>query len=125
MIDNHEKSYDTVSYALDLIYVFCLFFICVLMTPDDIKEYGSYEAYFFSRKRWLFALFIFLICIHYFSDIKSSLYINEPDDFRLETILTAIAVPALYFVGKINNKKFHYGLIIFLLLLSLLDFVIT
>jgi hypothetical protein len=42
---------------LFLICFCCLFFfLCVLLFPTSVEEYGGYEEYFISRRRWFFGL---------------------------------------------------------------------
>jgi hypothetical protein len=42
---------------LFLISFCCLFFfLCVLLFPASVEEYGGYEEYFISRRRWFFGL---------------------------------------------------------------------
>jgi hypothetical protein len=42
---------------LFLICFCCLFFfLCVLLFPASLEEYGGYEEYFISRRRWFFGL---------------------------------------------------------------------
>jgi hypothetical protein len=42
---------------LFLISFCCLFFfLCVLLFPTSVEEYGGYEEYFISRRRWFFGL---------------------------------------------------------------------
>ena len=42
---------------LFLIFYCCLFFfLCVLLFPTSVEDYGSYEDYFISRRHWFFGL---------------------------------------------------------------------
>ena len=38
-------------------YCTALFMLCVLLFPDDIKEYDGYEDFFMSRRAWFFGFF--------------------------------------------------------------------
>lgn len=40
-----------------LFYAFLFYLLSSLLFPDDMSEYGSYEDYFLSRRRWFFGLF--------------------------------------------------------------------
>jgi len=47
----------TFAVYLFLICFCCLFyFLCVLLNPPSIDEYGGFEEYFISRRRWFFGL---------------------------------------------------------------------
>lgn len=48
-------------YLFLVIYVTLLFFLCVLLFPDDINEYGSYEDFFISRRKWFYSIFAITI----------------------------------------------------------------
>lgn len=34
-----------------------LFFLSVLLFPDQITEYGDFESYFYARRDWIFGMF--------------------------------------------------------------------
>ncbi|MDR0252802.1 MAG: hypothetical protein LBI75_06410 [Brucellaceae bacterium] len=123
LIESNDKTYDLVTYILELFYVFGLFFICVTLTPDDIKEYGDYETYFFSRKKWLFALFIFINSMQSFEQIRTAFIKHDvesmivlPAVLLLETIVILIAM-------NIKRKRFQYVMIGLLFSTITLDFV--
>ena len=53
------QSVQVITFAvyLFLICFCCLFyFLCVLLNPPSIDEYGGFEEYFISRRRWFFGL---------------------------------------------------------------------
>ena len=53
------QSLQVITFAvyLFLICFCCLFyFLCVLLNPPSIDEYGGFEEYFISRRRWFFGL---------------------------------------------------------------------
>ncbi|QRM55732.1 hypothetical protein [Sinorhizobium sp. BG8] len=43
-------------YLFLICYCCLFFFLCVLLFPASIEEYGSYEQYFMSRRKWFFLL---------------------------------------------------------------------
>lgn len=48
--------WDFSRYAFVMTYAVLLFVMCALLFPQDIDEYGSYRAYFLSRRKWFFSL---------------------------------------------------------------------
>ncbi|MFG1461397.1 hypothetical protein V5F77_00730 [Xanthobacter sp. DSM 24535] len=44
-------------YLFLLAYCSIFYFMCVLLFPDTVGEYGSYRAYFAAKRRWFFAFF--------------------------------------------------------------------
>lgn len=43
-------------YAFVIGFAVVLYMICAVLMPTDLGHYGSYRAYYFSRRRWLFSL---------------------------------------------------------------------
>ncbi|HWD12927.1 hypothetical protein P8H26_07425 [Pseudochrobactrum sp. sp1633] len=123
LIDSNNKTYDIVTYILELFYVFGLFFICVTLTPDDIKEYGDYETYFFSRKKWLFALFIFINSMQSFEQIRTSFIKNETDNMIVLPIVLLLETIVILIAMNIKRRRFQYVMIGLLFSTIILDFI--
>ncbi|MCF7643799.1 hypothetical protein KQ944_04915 [Bacillus subtilis] len=124
LLESGDKTYDIYLYLLELFYVFGLFFICVTLTPDDVTEYGDYEAYFFSRKKWLFSLFIFTIVIQGIEGIREAYLQSDFSDMKIELGLLLLTVSVILVAMNIKRRRFQYFLIGLLISLILLDFVI-
>lgn len=59
---------------LFLICFCCLFyFLCVLLNPPSVKDYGGFEEYFISRRRWFFGL----LAVTYAVDLIDTLLKGE------------------------------------------------
>lgn len=43
-------------YAFVVLYALLLYFLCVLLFPEDLSGYDDYRAYFFSRRAWFFSV---------------------------------------------------------------------
>ncbi len=124
LLESGDKTYDIYLYLLELFYVFGLFFICVTLTPDDVTEYGDYDAYFFSRKKWLFSLFIFTIVIQGIEGIREAYLQSDFSDMKIELGLLLLTVSVILVAMNIKRRRFQYFLIGLLISLILLDFVI-
>ncbi|MGM4910093.1 hypothetical protein [Rhizobiales bacterium] len=60
---------------LFLISFCCLFFfLCVLIFPTTIEDYGGYEEYFISRRRWFFGM----LAVTYVVDFLDTLLKGKP-----------------------------------------------
>jgi hypothetical protein len=124
LLESGDKTYDIYLYLLELFYVFGLFFICVTLTPDDVTEYGDYEAYFFSRKKWLFSLFIFSNVIQSIEGIREAYLQSDFSDMKIELGLLLLTVSVILVAMNIKRRRFQYFLIGLLISLILLDFVV-
>ncbi len=124
LLESGDKTYDIYLYLLELFYVFGLFFICVTLTPDDVTEYGDYEAYFFSRKKWLFSLFIFSTVIQSIEGIREAYLQSDFSDMKIELGLLLLTVSVILVAMNIKRRRFQYFLIGLLISLILLDFVV-
>lgn len=47
-------------YLFVIAYCAAWFMLCVLLFPDDVREYGSYEAYLLQRRGWFFGMLALL-----------------------------------------------------------------
>jgi hypothetical protein len=54
-------------YFFLIVYTMLYFALCVLIFPDNIKEYEGFKEYFFSKKRWFFS-FLIVIFVADFAD---------------------------------------------------------
>jgi len=56
-------------------YAIILYFMCALLFPDNVTDFGGYEGYFISRRGWFFTLFAStFICDLIDSAIKGPAY---------------------------------------------------
>lgn len=119
LMESTTKNYDVSTYILELMYVFSLFFLCVTITPDDVKEYGNYENYFFSRKKWFFSLFILVNLIELIEDLKLSIIGNNISDALFYTAVFATE-SIFIFTGIISKRLFYQYIFLIVLALSII-----
>ncbi|MGO1163009.1 hypothetical protein [Brucella pseudogrignonensis] len=124
LFESSTKTYNVYTYVLDLLYVFGLFFMCVTLTPDDIKEYGDYERYFLSRKIWLLSLLILLNLIELLRSAGPSISINNEDSPLGDFIFFAIETAVILLAMKIKKRGFQYLFITLLIVAVFADFTI-
>lgn len=97
-------------------YCTVLFLLCVLLFPDNIKDYAGYEDFFLTRRTWFFALFaitvVFDIVDTAIKDHTATADLEYLIQVPLSLALCAIAVAT-------RNRRFHLGLAIVQLLYEL------
>ncbi|MGU3576136.1 hypothetical protein ACLBWZ_11415 [Brucellaceae bacterium C25G] len=123
LFESSTKVYDVYTYIVDLSYVFGLFFITVTLTPDDVNEYGGYEEYFFSRKKWLFSFFVILNIIQDLNDIRNHIASHNMDDLITQCVLLVFSTICILVAMRVKSKKFQFFLIGLLTLGIVADFI--
>lgn len=124
LFESSTKTYNVYTYVLDLLYVFSLFFMCVTLTPDDIKEYGDYEKYFLSRKTWLLSLLILLNLMELMRCASPNISIDEEQSTLVDFIFFTIETAAIILAMRIKKKGFQYFFIALLIAAVFADFAI-
>jgi hypothetical protein len=124
LFESSTKTYNVYTYVSDLLYVFGLFFMCVTLTPDDIKEYGDYERYFMSRKTWLLSLLILLNLMELMRSAGPSISINNERSPLGDFIFFAIETAVILFAMRIKRKGFQYFFIALLIAAVFANFTI-
>lgn len=124
LFESSTKTYNVYTYVSDLLYVFGLFFMCVTLTPDDIKEYGDYERYFMSRKTWLLSLLILLNLMELMRSAGPSISINNEESPLGDFIFFAIETAVILFAMRIKRKGFQYFFIALLIAAVFANFTI-
>lgn len=83
-----------------------LYLICAVLVPSDLGHYGSYRAYYFSRRRWLLGL----VLIFSLMDVVDSAVKGRAHLFSLGWPYFAFVAsrPILLLAGmKSRNEKLH------------------
>ncbi|MBS1663925.1 MAG: hypothetical protein JST68_22960 [Bacteroidetes bacterium] len=108
------------AYFFLILYITIYFTICALLWPDDIKDYDErYEDYFYSRKKWFFAV----LALSFVADIvdtylkKSGYFLQNTIEYPIRNVLHfAACIAAMY----ISNRRFHAVLVIAFILYELI-----
>jgi hypothetical protein len=87
-------------------YCTALFMLCVLLFPDDIKEYDGYADFFMSRRAWFFGFFTATVFFDIFdSGLKGWDYLSS---FDLEY---AIGIPLSLALSGVavftSHRRYH------------------
>ncbi|WP_284441770.1 hypothetical protein, partial [Brucella suis] len=80
--ESSNSLYGPPLYIVSLLNIFCLYFIIVILTPEDIDEYGGYERCFISRRLWVFSFIILFIILNDVYEV-----INRNDDYYAPTYI--------------------------------------
>jgi len=106
-------------------YTIVLYLLCTLLFPDDIKEYGGYDDYFFSRRKWFFGL----LALTFVFDLADTLVkgVGHIDRFGIEYIARTAGYFVLCGIAMLTpNRRFHavfvIGSLIYLLVWILRHF---
>lgn len=105
-------------YFFIILFAVTFYTLCVLLYPEDIKDYNGYKEYFFSRKKWFFSV----LAISFILDIGDtllkgkeylqSLHIEYPIRNISHIVLCLLAI-------RVNNRKFHMVLVMLFILYEL------
>lgn len=72
------RSWNFETYLFIIFYAILYFLLSKLLFPDDISEYGGYEQYFLSRRRWFFGLLATTLCFDYIDTaLKGTTYLHS------------------------------------------------
>lgn len=72
------RSWNFETYLFVIFYAILYFLLSKLLFPDDISEYGGYEQYFLSRRRWFFGLLAATLCFDYIDTaLKGAAYLHS------------------------------------------------
>lgn len=109
----------TTWYFLDYVFIICYillyYLLCAMLYPEDLKDYRGYKDYFYSRKAWFFGI----LAVCFLADVidthlKGTEYLAS---FATEYYVRLVSHVALcLFAIKVDNKRFHLGLVIFFIL---------
>jgi hypothetical protein len=97
-------------YFFLIAYTVLLYFLCALLFPDDVEEYGGYEEYFISRRKWFFGL----LGLTFVFDLVDTLLKGSEhfERYGIEYLVrTPIAVALCAAAMAIANRTFHAALV--------------
>ncbi len=119
LIERSDSLYGPPLYIVSLLNIFCLYFIIVILTPEDIDEYGGYERYFISRRLWIFSFITLFIIINEFYD-----YIRSSDTDYIP-IYIIYSIILLFIIIRIKNKVIHISLLLLMNIINIIDIIYT
>ena len=107
------------TYFFLIIYITTYFTLCALLWPDDVKDYGErWDAYFYSRKKWFFAVLAF----SFIADVGDTFlkgkgyFLQYTVEYPIRTGLHfALCIVAMY----VSSRRFHAALVILFILYEL------
>jgi len=105
-------------YGYIVMYVVVFYLTCSLLFPEKMEEGITYKDYYYSRKGWIFSLFALLFAMDIGDTlIKGSAYYRQ---LGAEYTIRIIMHVLLFLVAaRIKNEKYHFALVILLLLYNL------
>jgi hypothetical protein len=105
-------------YFFIALYAVLLFLLCVLFFPEEMADYTGFQDYFYSRRRWIFALMAFLFLAD-FADtcIKGRGYLRSLGPLYYARTISGFLLSAAAI--KIRNERFHEFFAVFALLFEI------
>jgi len=105
-------------YFFVILFITMYFSLCALLFPDDLNDYkGSFEDYFYSRKKWFFGV----LAVSFIADIvdtmlKPSHFLDQQVEYPIRNAAHfALCVIAMF----VSSRKFHATLVILFILYEL------
>ncbi|GGG84861.1 hypothetical protein [Edaphobacter dinghuensis] len=97
------RSWNFETYLFVIFYAILYFLLSKLLFPDDISEYGGYEQYFLSRRRWFFALLAGTLVFDYIDTaLKGTAYLHS---FGIEYPIRLAINLAFCIIGLISPNR--------------------
>lgn len=97
------RSWNFETYLFVIFYAILYFLLSKLLFPDDISEYGGYEQYFLSRRRWFFGLLAGTLVFDYIDTaLKGMDYLHS---FGIEYPIRLAINLAFCIVGLISTNR--------------------
>ncbi|HUL34208.1 MAG TPA: hypothetical protein VL128_10025 [Candidatus Eisenbacteria bacterium] len=93
-------------YFFIALYAVMLFFLCVLLFPEEMADYQGFKDYFYSRKHWIFGLLVVIFIFDLVDTfIKGKEYVHTLGVFyyartALYLVLSGLAI-------KLKNEHFQ------------------
>jgi hypothetical protein len=99
-------------YFFIAMYAVLLFLLCVLLFPDEMADYDSFKAYYYSRRQWIFGLMT-AVFVADIADtlIKGGGYLRALGP--LYYVRTGLSIILCAAAIKIKDERFHAAFAIF------------
>jgi hypothetical protein len=96
-------------YVFIAFYAVLLFFLCVLMFPQEMQDYDSFKTYFYSRRKWIFSLMTTLFVVDLVDTlIKGHALQQELGTYHLLSYTrAALFIPLSAVAIKVSSERFH------------------
>lgn len=111
LFDIKQYKIDVLKYVLDLCYVFGMYFMCAIITPDRINDYDNYDDYFNSRKQWFFGILIFLNLLQSAGEIIVGIRNHDVFGIVYWTVISVVETAVVSIAIRAKTKNMQYGLI--------------
>jgi hypothetical protein len=96
------------AYLFLIIFAVVLYLFCVILLPRETPDGADYRQYYYSRRRWIFGLFIGVMLMNMIENITLSDPMQSPT-FQPVQYLAVVCGPAL--IAAISTKeRFHAAL---------------
>jgi hypothetical protein len=93
-------------YLFVVVYAALLYLLCALLFPEEMSDYDGFASYFYSRRKWIFAVLATLFAVDVLDTlIKGTAYLHT---LGILYYVRTVAYIVLSLVAtKTTNRKFH------------------
>ncbi len=97
-------------YLFVIAYAILLFLLCALLFPDSMRDYESYEDYFYARRGWFFGI----LAATYVLDVIDTMIKGEEHFARFGTeylVRTPIFFALCLVAAMTSSRRFHLAFV--------------
>lgn len=98
-------------YFFVLVYASVFYFMCVILFPDHLGEYGSYSSYFYAKRRWFFGI---LALSHMLDMVDTSLkgmeYVRLVG--ALQASVSILLIAGCLIAMRTKSPRFHAAFLV-------------
>ena len=96
-------------YLFILLYAVVIYLMCAVLSPQELRNFDDFEAYYYSRRRWFLGLAALVIIF----DVGDTLSKGFAHFLELgpHYYVGAVVLPAAYVVGMITRRRWYHATI--------------
>jgi hypothetical protein len=96
------------AYVFLILFAVILYLFCVILLPRETPDGADYRQYYYSRRRWIFALFIGVMLMNL---IENMTFLDSPESTTWAPVLYLAVVCGPALIAAISTKeRFHAAL---------------
>lgn len=114
----HVTEWKFGEYIFLVLYIIIFYLQCVLLFPDDLRDYKNYEAYYYSRRRWFFGL----MALNFVADVIDTLIKGRDYFAHLHweyPVRNSVHFVLCLVAMKTNNKTYHAVMVVLFIVYEL------
>jgi hypothetical protein len=102
------EAWTPAAYVFLILFAVILYLFCVILLPRETPDGADYRQYYYSRRRWIFALFIGVMLMNL---IENMTFLDSPESTTWAPVLYLAVVCGPALIAAISTKeRFHAAL---------------